>query len=131
MSVLVSAIIAHPWRAFSIEVIEQIGRAVSNETTSPKWAGPSHFKSPETQFLREKTVMFRLPGDFILHFGKQFLILAHMDRWSMFLMKTESRDRFLEACKKLTGLCGAEEILLLRGGLYSMIYIMPVLRSKR
>lgn len=116
MSVWVTALLGHNWPRFSLEIVEEIARAISTEMTSAKWRQHPTFQSPEEEFDAEGTVSFVLPSNYSIRIGKSLLYLGHPDRWSTFLANATTRHQFVATCRKVAELTTAMEILLLPEG---------------
>jgi hypothetical protein len=115
MSVWVSAILEHHWK-FSQKKIQEVARAISNQLQPIEWSNIDSFSSPNSQFAATKSVLYFLPDNFNLWFGKKTITLEHTDRWSRFLTNKQSRQHFLKASKTLAKLTKANEMLILPEG---------------
>ena len=99
-----------------MEFVERIARAIRPEFSQPKCQLISESGSADRDFADNHSVLFRLSDGFSLRFGKRILGMDYNDRWSAFLMRSETRQRFISTCNRVAGIIGSREGLLLPAG---------------
>ena len=107
---------SHPWAQFSEPIIDQLADAISPNAQLPRWRLISESGFAARDFEMYGAASFRVSNIYNLCFASKILMLGNQERWLASLSDRAVRQTFLEVCRRVAGITGAKELLLLPEG---------------